>query len=56
MCRNIMKFLRPKLRWLPLDETIWFHRQVAYAILVFTILHVAGHYVKYVNFSNEQET
>ncbi|OJJ02618.1 hypothetical protein ASPVEDRAFT_685590 [Aspergillus versicolor CBS 583.65] len=47
MCRNIMKFLRPKLRWLPLDETIWFHRQVAYAILVFTILHVAGHYVNF---------
>ncbi|KAL4932041.1 putative NADPH oxidase (NoxA) [Aspergillus undulatus] len=47
MCRNIMKFLRPKLRWLPLDETIWFHRQVAYATLVFTILHVAGHYVNF---------
>lgn len=46
MCRNLMKFLRPKLRWLPLDETIWFHRQVAYAMLIFTILHVVGHYIK----------
>ncbi|KAL4939412.1 hypothetical protein BDV06DRAFT_37595 [Aspergillus oleicola] len=54
MCRNIMKFLRPKLRWLPLDETIWFHRQVAYAILVFTILHVCGHYVNFYHIEKTQ--
>ncbi|KAL4791864.1 FAD-binding domain-containing protein [Aspergillus venezuelensis] len=54
MCRNIMKFLRPKLRWLPLDETIWFHRQVAYAILVFTVLHVCGHYVNFYHIEKTQ--
>jgi NADPH oxidase len=46
MCRNIIKTIRPRLRWLPLDETVWFHRQVSYALLIFTILHVAAHYVK----------
>lgn len=46
MCRNILKHLRPKIRFLPLDESIWFHRQVAYALLLFTIIHVASHYVK----------
>lgn len=46
MCRNILKCLRPKIRLLPLDETIWFHRQVAYSLLVFTIIHAASHYVK----------
>jgi NADPH oxidase len=48
MCRNILRWLRPKMRWAPLDESQWFHRQVAYSMLFFTILHVAAHYVKYV--------
>ncbi|KKK25768.1 hypothetical protein ARAM_002034 [Aspergillus rambellii] len=42
-----MKSLRPRLRWLPLDETIWFHRQVAYALLFFSIVHVSSHYVNF---------
>lgn len=46
MCRNILKLIRPKIRWMPLDESIWFHRQVAYAMLLFTVIHVAAHYVK----------
>ncbi|KAL2814571.1 ferric reductase NAD binding domain-containing protein [Aspergillus cavernicola] len=54
MCRNLIKFLRPKLRFLPLDETIWFHRQVAYAILVFTILHVSSHYVNFYHIEKKQ--
>ncbi|KAL4867919.1 hypothetical protein BDV12DRAFT_109877 [Aspergillus spectabilis] len=54
MCRNLMKFLRPKLRWLPLDETIWFHRQVAYSILVFTVLHVSAHYVNFYHVEKKQ--
>ncbi|KAL4875045.1 ferric reductase NAD binding domain-containing protein [Aspergillus karnatakaensis] len=54
MCRNIMKFLRPKLRFLPLDENIWFHRQVAYSILVFTILHVSAHYVNFYHVEKKQ--
>ncbi|KAL6235879.1 hypothetical protein BDW75DRAFT_127237 [Aspergillus navahoensis] len=54
MCRNLVRFLRPKLRWLPLDESIWFHRQVAYATLVFTILHVASHYINFYNIEKKQ--
>lgn len=46
MCRNLLRFVRPKIRWLPLDESQWFHRQVAYAMLIFTIIHTAAHYVK----------
>jgi NADPH oxidase len=46
MCRNILRWLRPKARWAPLDENQWFHKQVAYAMLFFTILHTGAHYVK----------
>lgn len=46
MCRNILRYVRPKIRFLPLDESQWFHRQVAYSMLIFTIIHTAGHYVK----------
>ncbi len=46
VCRTIMRFLRPKIRFLPLDENVWFHRQIAYALLFFTICHTSAHYVK----------
>jgi NADPH oxidase len=46
VCRTIMRWIRPKIRWLPLDENIWFHRQLAYAILFYSIIHTAAHYVK----------
>lgn len=46
MCRTVMTWLRPKMRWLPLDETQYFHRQVAYSMLFWTIVHVSAHYVK----------
>ncbi|KAJ5606548.1 Riboflavin synthase-like beta-barrel [Penicillium lagena] len=49
MCRNIVRWLRPQIRWLPLDESAWFHRQVAYALLVFTAIHTAAHYVNFYN-------
>lgn len=48
MCRNIMTWLRPKARWLPLDETQYFHRQTAYTMLFWVVVHVASHYVKFV--------
>lgn len=48
MCRNLLRFIRPKIRWLPLDESQWFHRQVSYSLLFWTIVHVSSHYVKYV--------
>lgn len=46
VCRTLVRFLRPKIRFIPLDENLWFHRQVAYAMLFFTICHVSAHYVK----------
>lgn len=54
MCRNIMRFIRPKFKFLPLDETIWFHRQCAYAMLVFTGIHVLAHYVNFFNVERTQ--
>ncbi|KIW11268.1 hypothetical protein PV08_10568 [Exophiala spinifera] len=54
MCRNIMRFIRPKFKFLPLDETIWFHRQCAYALLVFTIVHTSAHYVNFFNVERTQ--
>src|ERR1700759_2205082 len=46
MCRTLITAVRPKVPWLHLDESQWFHRQVAYSMLMFTIVHVASHYVK----------
>lgn len=46
MCRNLLRFIRPKIRWLPLDESQWFHRIVAYRLLFYTIVHTSAHYVK----------
>ena len=46
MCRNILRWVRPKIKWLPLDESQFFHRQIAYAMLLFTCIHVLAHYVK----------
>ena len=54
MCRTVMRVIRPKFKWLPLDETQWFHRQTAYAMLVFTILHVLAHYVNFFNVEKDQ--
>lgn len=48
-CRNLMSWLRPKMRWLPLDETQYFHRQVAYSLLFWTSVHVFAHYVNFFN-------
>ena len=49
MCKNILRWIRPKIRWLPLDESQWFHRQVAYSLLFYSIIHVCCHYVKSVH-------
>ncbi|GAA5911842.1 hypothetical protein JCM6882_005215 [Rhodosporidiobolus microsporus] len=48
--RNIIRVLRPALTWLiPLDENLWMHRQFAYSILFFSILHTTAHYVNMLN-------
>ncbi|KAI4216576.1 MAG: hypothetical protein LQ351_001065 [Letrouitia transgressa] len=49
MCKNILRWVRPKVRWLPLDESKWFHRQVAYSLLFWSIVHTSAHYVNFFN-------
>lgn len=50
MLRNILRFVRPKLNWLfPADENIWFHRQVAYSMAFWAMVHTTAHYVNFIN-------
>ncbi|EGU73887.1 hypothetical protein FOXB_15603 [Fusarium oxysporum f. sp. conglutinans Fo5176] len=54
VCHTILRWFRPRIKFLPLDENVWFHRQVAYAMLIFTIIHTAGHYVNFFNIEKTQ--
>lgn len=54
MCRNLLRIIRPSIRWLPLDESQWFHRQVAYSLLLWTIVHTSSHYVNFFNVERYQ--
>ncbi|KFY36091.1 hypothetical protein V494_05325 [Pseudogymnoascus sp. VKM F-4513 (FW-928)] len=54
MCRNLLRWIRPKVRFLPLDESQWFHRQVAYSMLLYTVIHVSAHYVNFFNVEKTQ--
>ena len=47
MLRTIITTIYPKFDFLGLDENIWFHRQVAHALLFFVVIHVTGFYVNY---------
>jgi NADPH oxidase len=62
--RNILTAVRPALQKVfPVDENLWvcfdetrltqFHRQVAYQLLLWTIVHTTAHYV---NFTNVERT
>ncbi|KAF9015087.1 NADPH oxidase A [Cyathus striatus] len=55
MLRNIIRFVRPKLTWLfPADENIWFHRQVAYSMAFWAMVHTTAHYVNFINVERTQ--
>jgi NADPH oxidase len=55
MLRNIIRVLRPKLTWLfPADENIWFHRQVAYQLAFWAMVHTTAHYVNFINVERTQ--
>ncbi|KAL8809488.1 MAG: hypothetical protein Q9223_001248 [Gallowayella weberi] len=54
MCKNVLRWIRPKVKILPLDESQWFHRQVAYSLLFWTIIHVSAHYVNFFNVERSQ--
>ncbi|KAI5850660.1 ferric reductase NAD binding domain-containing protein [Tricharina praecox] len=54
MCRNVVRVLRPKITFLPLDESQWLHRQTAYSMLLFTIIHTCAHYVNFFNVEKTQ--
>ncbi|GAA5867119.1 hypothetical protein JCM8547_006245 [Rhodosporidiobolus lusitaniae] len=53
--RNIIRVLRPGLTWIiPLDENLWMHRQFAYSILFWSIVHTTAHYVNMINVERTQ--
>ncbi|KIL70915.1 hypothetical protein M378DRAFT_499415 [Amanita muscaria Koide BX008] len=55
MLRNIIRFVRPRLAWLfPADENIWFHRQVAYSMAFWAMVHTTAHYVNFINVEQAQ--
>ncbi|KZT44565.1 NADPH oxidase isoform 1 [Sistotremastrum suecicum HHB10207 ss-3] len=55
MLRNIIRVVRPKLAWLfPADENIWFHRQVAYQMAFWAMVHTTAHYVNFIRVEQTQ--
>ncbi|XP_029431072.1 dual oxidase 2-like isoform X1 [Rhinatrema bivittatum] len=53
MCRNLITFLRETFmnRYIPFDAAVDFHRWIAMAAVIFSILHTAGHVVNVYIFS-----
>ncbi|TRM60226.1 ferric reductase NAD binding domain-containing protein [Schizophyllum amplum] len=55
MLRNVIRVVRPKITWLfPADENIWFHRQVAYSMAFWAVVHTTAHYVNFFNVERTQ--
>ena len=46
MCRITITQLILWVKWIPIEESVWFHRQVAYSMLFYTLVHTGSHYVK----------
>ncbi|KAJ7311206.1 hypothetical protein JRQ81_006817 [Phrynocephalus forsythii] len=53
MCRNFITFLRETFfnRYIPFDSAVDFHRWIATAALIFSVLHTLGHVVNVYIFS-----
>jgi len=50
MLRNCLRVLRPILSMIiPIDEGIWFHKQVAYSMAFWSAVHTTAHYVNFIN-------
>jgi len=55
MLRNIIRVIRPHMTFLfPADENIWFHRQVAYQMAFWAVVHTTAHYVNFINVERTQ--
>jgi len=55
MLRNVIRVVRPRLTWLfPADENIWFHRQVAYQLAFWAVVHTTAHYVNFIQVERTQ--
>ncbi|GAA5824896.1 hypothetical protein JCM3770_005093 [Rhodotorula araucariae] len=53
--RNCIRLVRPVIGWaIPLDENLWMHRQFAYSLLFWTIVHTTAHYVNMFNVERTQ--
>lgn len=46
MCRITATQLRLFIKWIPLEVSAWFHRQVAYTMLFYAIVHTSAHFIK----------
>ncbi|KAH7340433.1 NADPH oxidase [Rhizoctonia solani] len=52
---NALTFSVWTLSWLmPADENIWFHRQVAYSMAFWAMVHTTAHYVNFINVERSQ--
>jgi NADPH oxidase len=55
MLRNIIRIIRPRVAAIfPADENIWFHRQVAYSMAFWAMVHTTAHYVNFINVERTQ--
>ncbi|KAF9103109.1 hypothetical protein BGX27_010735 [Mortierella sp. AM989] len=57
VCRNLISLLRSTFLndIVPFDKNIMFHKTVAWSIVFFTVIHIAGHYVNYYHLEMEQD-
>jgi NADPH oxidase 1 len=50
MMRTTLRYLRRYMAWfVPADENIWFHRQVAHSMAFWAAIHTSAHYINFMN-------